>query len=217
MNDFCEKYFGLANKRAVVTGAGRGIGRAIAEALAAVGAEVLIHYHTSKEKAAQVVSGIDGRVEFTLDTGATIEGIVVDEAGKPLSIRSVVAVDSRGREHDATESRVDGRFVLRTLPRDRRLDLLVLSDRINLRRDKSFYHAKLRGVQPGRRDVRIVAKRLELGVVELEVVDASTEKPVAQYEVRCSSQPLWRRSPRAARWLRKRRRRGPSVKIESRR
>ncbi len=141
------------------------------------------------EQSVEIVSGVDESCDFTLDGGLTIEGVVVDEAGKPLSVRSVVAVDGRGREHDATESGVDGRFVLRTLPRDRQLDVLVLTDQVNLRRDKSFYYAKVQGVQPGRQDVRVVAKRMELGVVELEVVDSTTDEPVARYEVWCSAQP----------------------------
>jgi 3-oxoacyl-[acyl-carrier protein] reductase len=58
MNTFCEKAFGLKERRAVVTGAGRGIGRAIAEALAAMGAEVLIHYYTSEAKAQEVAEAI---------------------------------------------------------------------------------------------------------------------------------------------------------------
>ncbi len=58
MQNIAERYFGLQNRRAVVTGAGRGIGRSIAEALAGMGAEVLVHYHSSKEKAEQVVETI---------------------------------------------------------------------------------------------------------------------------------------------------------------
>lgn len=59
MNErFMREQFGLEGKRAVVTGGGRGIGRSIAEALAATGAEVLIHYHSSREAAEQVVAHI---------------------------------------------------------------------------------------------------------------------------------------------------------------
>jgi NAD(P)-dependent dehydrogenase (short-subunit alcohol dehydrogenase family) len=41
-----------------VTGAGRGIGRAITEALAGAGAEVLVHYNASESAAREVVDGI---------------------------------------------------------------------------------------------------------------------------------------------------------------
>lgn len=48
----------LNGKTALVTGASRGIGRAIAMALAAAGARVLIHYVSAQQAAAQVVDSI---------------------------------------------------------------------------------------------------------------------------------------------------------------
>lgn len=55
---YLENTFGLNGRRAVVTGAGRGIGRGIAEALAACGAEVVVHYNSSRNEAEEVVRGI---------------------------------------------------------------------------------------------------------------------------------------------------------------
>lgn len=48
----------LANKKALVTGSSRGIGKAIAVLMAKKGAEVIIHYQNNKEEAENVVAAI---------------------------------------------------------------------------------------------------------------------------------------------------------------
>jgi 3-oxoacyl-[acyl-carrier protein] reductase len=49
----------LAGKTCVVTGASRGIGRAIAEELGAHGAEVVVNYRSSEEEAHEVADNVD--------------------------------------------------------------------------------------------------------------------------------------------------------------
>jgi 3-oxoacyl-[acyl-carrier protein] reductase len=68
MNDYFEQMFGLKGRRALVTGAGRGIGRAVAEALSAAGAEVCIHYNRSEAAAKELVSHLEkqGRSAFSV-------------------------------------------------------------------------------------------------------------------------------------------------------
>ncbi len=51
--------FSLSSKRALVTGASRGIGRAIALALAGAGADIALHFHQNEDAARQTQSQIE--------------------------------------------------------------------------------------------------------------------------------------------------------------
>lgn len=72
MSTYLESNFGLTGKKAVVTGAGKGIGKAIAEALAACGAEVLVHYHSSRNAAETLVKEIESRGGKAWSCGADL-------------------------------------------------------------------------------------------------------------------------------------------------
>jgi len=72
----------LTNKRALVTGASRGIGASIAKVLAAEGADVAITYEKSAERAAEVVKAIKAQ-------GRRAVAIQADSAD-PRAIRSSI-------------------------------------------------------------------------------------------------------------------------------
>ena len=48
----------LSNKVALITGSGRGLGKAIAERFAALGADIVVNYSRDKESADEVISNI---------------------------------------------------------------------------------------------------------------------------------------------------------------
>src|SRR6202000_2344837 len=77
----------LTGKRALVTGASRGIGAAIAKALAAEGADVAITYEKSAESAAEVV----GAIKHTGRKGVAIKADSADVAAIQASVDKTVA------------------------------------------------------------------------------------------------------------------------------
>ena len=62
----------LEGKRALVTGASRGIGRAVALRLAADGAAVAVNYHTGEAEAADVVAAITGSGGIAVSIGGDV-------------------------------------------------------------------------------------------------------------------------------------------------
>ena len=78
----------LHGKRALVTGGSRGIGAAIAQALAEHGADVVITYEHAAERAAQVVTAIEG---------AGQRGIALQaDSADPAAIKRAVAATVEG-------------------------------------------------------------------------------------------------------------------------
>jgi 3-oxoacyl-[acyl-carrier protein] reductase len=105
---FCS----LEGKRALVTGASRGIGRAIALELGHAGAEVVVGYRTGEDEAAAVAGEIGGRTLQADVSSAEEAARLVEEAGE-LDI----LVNNAGVTRDGLIARMpdeDWRTVLET-------------------------------------------------------------------------------------------------------
>jgi 3-oxoacyl-[acyl-carrier protein] reductase len=76
-----ESFCSLEGKLALVTGASRGIGRAIAEELARAGAEVVVGYRSGKDDAEQLAARIGGRAVQADVSSADDAKRLVEEAG----------------------------------------------------------------------------------------------------------------------------------------
>ena len=90
----------LKGKRALVTGASRGIGASIAKALAAEGADVAITYERSADRAAEVVAAI----KATGRKAVAIQADSADGAAVQASVEKTVAVATCFRPRRATRS-----------------------------------------------------------------------------------------------------------------
>jgi 3-oxoacyl-[acyl-carrier protein] reductase len=102
----------LEGKTALVTGASRGIGRAIAEELARGGASVVLGYRSGKEEAEQLASELGGRAVQADVSNAEEAQRLVEEAGD-LDI----LVNNAGLTRDGVLARMsddDWRTVLET-------------------------------------------------------------------------------------------------------
>jgi 3-oxoacyl-[acyl-carrier protein] reductase len=75
------EFASLEGKTALVTGASRGIGRAIAEELARAGAQVVVAYRSGKDEAEELAAAIGGRAVQADVSSADEARRLVDEAG----------------------------------------------------------------------------------------------------------------------------------------
>jgi 3-oxoacyl-[acyl-carrier protein] reductase len=105
----------LTGKVAVVTGASKGIGAAIAKALAAEGASVVVNYATSKEGADAVVAGITKAGGKALSAGGDVskpaeaQGII-DAAVKKFGRLDILVNNSGVYQFDPIEQVTEENF-----------------------------------------------------------------------------------------------------------
>ncbi|MFB8001144.1 SDR family NAD(P)-dependent oxidoreductase [Nocardia sp. NPDC056000] len=96
----------LAGRVALVTGSGRGIGRAIALALAEDGADVAVNYRSDAESAAETVAAIQALGRRAIPVQASVDSVeddermvdhIIDEFGHIDLLVNNAGIASRGR------------------------------------------------------------------------------------------------------------------------
>ncbi|MCC3762894.1 SDR family oxidoreductase [Glycomyces sp. TRM65418] len=117
--------FPLSGKTALVTGASRGIGRAIAVGLAGAGARVAVHYSASAQAAKETVAAIEseGGAAFTVQADlaepgaadALIDALAIELGGDPLDILvNNAGVNAYGGIGGVSEADYDRAFAVNT-------------------------------------------------------------------------------------------------------
>jgi 3-oxoacyl-[acyl-carrier protein] reductase len=107
-----DTFGSLEGKTALVTGASRGIGRAIAVELAAAGASLVVGYRSGQEEADALASELGGRAVQADVSNAEEAARLVEEAGDPD-----IVVNNAGLTRDGLLARMsdeDWELVLRT-------------------------------------------------------------------------------------------------------
>lgn len=104
--------FSLAGRRALITGASSGIGRAVAIALAQHGASIILHHHGDPEGARETAAAIGGEVEIVTadftdgNSTSTFMDSIADRHGHIDILVSNAAIERRRRWED-----VDGQHL----------------------------------------------------------------------------------------------------------
>ena len=93
-----DKPCDLTGKTALVTGASRGIGRAVAELLARMGAHVAVHYGVDEQAAEHVLQGLagEGHIKLSADLGNAKEASRLSELAAEGLGRLDIVVNNAG-------------------------------------------------------------------------------------------------------------------------
>lgn len=184
--------FDLKDKKALVTGASRGIGRGIALALAKQGADVAVNYRSNTEEAEKVVSEIkaQGRDSFLVqaDVSNSAEVVKMFEEIKARWSKLDILVNNAGIAHWATFETMTEEEWDKTLDTNLKGQFLCAKEAVKLMKTSGGRIINISSVASG--GVGIGGARIAHYVASKGGVVAMTESlalELAQYKINVNS------------------------------